>query len=274
MSTLKIIFDNAADRATITASSTSSVYTGVSNLVNEDKTKFHRSVGKTVTYTLTWVTTQSISGVGLPATNLTSEAIIRVQVYDSADLLVYDSADQWAAPGQNLVLWQWNAPLNANAFAYGGATKSVWWLDDYYPARRVVITLSDVNNPAGFIDNARLVVGGHWQTEYNPDYGAEVGLEDMSTTIRTESGVNFTDRAPMFDVQSFKLSYMPETDRATLMQIMRSHGVGKNLFISVVPRKESPVAEQDWIIYGKRENSLISYQVFQRHSSDVNIKGW
>lgn len=169
MKNLIIIHDNAADRCTsLTASNTSGTLYA-SNMLNDLKGLAHRSTGTSVSYTLTWANPQSVGGVGLPATNLTAEATIRVRLYSdtTGTTLVADSGTKYACPGLNLGMWDWTQPLNANAFAYGGASKSAVWFETHFSVRRCVIDLVDTANPAGYIDCSRLVVGAYWSPQYN-----------------------------------------------------------------------------------------------------------
>ncbi|HEY1102975.1 MAG TPA: hypothetical protein VGE70_06070, partial [Burkholderiaceae bacterium] len=150
MANLRIISDNAADRATIVASSTAGSY-GVANLKNELKGVPHRSGGTSVSFTLTWPNFQSVGGVAIPACNLTADATIRVRAWnaESGGTLLADTGNLFACPGANAGDPDWTVPLNANAFAFGGASKAVAFLNDHYAVKRVQIDLVDTLNAAG-----------------------------------------------------------------------------------------------------------------------------
>ena len=275
MSTLRIIHDNAVDRATsIVASTTASLSTAAENMRNDFKSKLHRSTGTSVTYTLQWASPQTIAGAGFPAINLTPDATIRLRLYNTSNTLIADTGAVTAVPGMPLGLWDWTGPLNGNAFAYGGTPICVIWFDTHYAGTSLVIDVVDPTNPAGYIDCARIVAGGYWATSYNPDYGAEAGIEDMTDNSRSDSGDFVSDRGPMYDRQSIQLNFMPEQDRARMMQIMRSNGSGRNLLLSTLTGNASTLAEQDWIIYGKKANNALSFSHFERHSTTLTVEGW
>lgn len=277
MTYLRIIHDNAADRATVTANTTASADTPASNLKTDVKAQMHRSTGTTAIYTLTWPTVETVGAVVLPATNLTAASQIRVEVFADADVLLHDTGLLWAAPGPPLGLWDWTLPLNANAFAFGGATKSHVWLPDHYPARKVVITVTDPDNAAGYIDNSRLVVGGFWQPKVGASLGASVGVQDMSTAERNENGSEVPQRSTLYDTLAINLDTLRPTDRLRMDMIIRSVGTTRCIQVSPVAGMATdvdPTLEQAWSVYGRRDNSTLNYRAFRIHSSQLNIRGW
>lgn len=79
MSNLHIIYDNAADRATLTASTTAGTL-GVANLQNNRKGCPWRATGTTARLGATWAAPERIGGVFLPFCNLSPTALMRVRV--------------------------------------------------------------------------------------------------------------------------------------------------------------------------------------------------
>lgn len=276
MPNLRIIHDNVADRATsLTASVTAGSLTAA-NMLTETKSDVHRSTTTSVTYTLTWANGETVAAVALPATNLTASATIQVRLYSdtAATNLIADSGAVYACPGLNLGLWDWTMPLNANAFAFGGVSKTAVWLADHYFAKACKIDLVDTGNPAGYIDCARIVAGGYWEPAHNASYGLEANIVDESTTTRNDAGSPVADRGPQYDTLSFSLQFMPEVDRARLMMIMRQCGVARNIFVSIFPKDASPIAEQDHMIYGHRANSGITADFYAAFSNKITMEGW
>ena len=174
MSNLRIIYDNVADRATSLTASTTAGSLLASNMQNDTKGIVHRSTGLTVVYTLTWTNLTTVGGVGLPATNLSADSTIRVQLYSdtACTTQLADSGTIYACPGNTLETWNWTLPLNANAFAFGGLSKSSCWFTNHYAVRGCKITLTDTSaNTAGYIDCSRLVVGPYWEPKQNVQNG-------------------------------------------------------------------------------------------------------
>ena len=275
MSTLHIIHDDQAASASISASSTAGTLVAT-NMLNDYKSLVHRSVGTSVSYTLTWASGISLGSVALPAVNLTADATIRVRAYDavSGGALVYDSGVRDACPGRGIEFWDMGHLWNANAFAHGGAAKSAVWLPEHVFARRVVIELADPGNPAGYLDCARIVVGPYWQATYNASYGASAGQVDRSTTSRTDAGELRTDRAGQHDAITLDLGALLPEDRQRASALIRQSGVGRNIFLSAHAGNGDPVLEQDWMIYGKRANSPLVNFAYRLHSMQLSIEGW
>lgn len=276
MPNLRLIHDNAADRATSLAASTTSGALVAAYLQNDFKGQVHRSTGTSVTYTLTWTAGETIGGVALPATNLSASATVRARLYSDTGgtTLIADSGTVYACPGLNLGLWNWSLPLNGNAFAFGGASKSAVWFSSHYFARRCVIDLVDTGNPAGYIDNARLVVGSYWEPAINAGYGVEANVVDRTSNSRNDAGDNLSDLGTKHDTLSLKLGNVGETDRARLMQIMRNAGAARNVFVSLLPGWVDAIAEQDHMIYGKRANAAVSFDHYAIFSNKIDIEGW
>lgn len=275
MPNLRILHDNALSRtATLTANTTSGSLVAA-NMQTEVKTAVHRTTGTTAAYTMTWTNLESIGGVALPATNLTSSATIRVRLYSDTvgTTQIADSGTISACPSNALGLHGWTGAINANAFPYGGASKVAVWFSTHYNARRCVIDVVDTTNPAGYIDCARVVVGPYWEAPVNAKYGVTSSPVDMSSTSRSESGDQFTRRGAMYETLSLSLQELPEASRSTLLKILRSVGSYRNIFVSLLPGAGAQV-EQDYMIYGKRSSSPISYDFFNTFSNQLEIEGW
>lgn len=274
MANIRIIYNNLADSASSVIASTTmgAGNLDASNMLNDYKGKIHRSTGTSVTYTITWGSSVSVGGVALPATNLTSSATIRVTLF-SGLTQVADSGTIYACPGTQLGLWNWSNPINANAFLYGGASKTAVWFSSHYSVTKVVINLVDSTNPAGYIDCSRLVVGPYWEPQYNVTNGIVSTLNDLSSSTRNESGDLVPDRSIIHDQLSFDFSVLLDTDRLLLTQLLKKTGVSSNLLVSVFPDNNSTL-EQMHIIYGKRSNSSINLERYGIYKHSMDIEGW
>ena len=269
MSELRIISDNAADRATVTVPGTA-VGLGVSNLKTNIKGQVCRVPGSTATITASWAADEAVAAVVLPACSLSADATVRVQVFDAADVLVIDTGERWAVPGTTLDNWDFTQPLNVNAFAEGAAICQIWF--EHVAARRVVVTLSDPGAP--FIDLARLVIGPYFAPARGPRFGAAVGTLDLSKTSRAASGDLRTDWAPRATTLSFDLDHIAAQDRARVRQLLAA-GTGKWLFVSLRADDQDPVREQDFCVYGKRVSSeTLAWVNAIHHATTIQMEGW
>lgn len=272
MSALRLIYDNAADRATIAASSTAGSL-GVKYLKTDRKAEVHRSIGTEVDFTLTWPGLETLGGVGLPAVNLTNTSEARALAYAGTEL-VADTGWRWAAPGLDAEAWDWDGELNGNAFPDGFHAKTTLWFSEQVAADKLVIQLRDPDNAAGYIDCARIVTGGYWQPAYNAGYGAQTAIVDTTSATRTDAGDLVTDRGTKNDTMTLDLSVLLPPDRARMQKLMRSNGASRPVFISAVATDGDPLMVQDWTVYGLRQNSSLTFASFGIHSNQLTIEGW
>lgn len=286
MPNLRLIYDNAVDRATSITASTQVAGFPVSNVQNDYKGKVHRSTGTSVTYTIQWDTAEPevIGGIVLPATNLQAQATIRVRCYSAIQgggTLMYDSTTVYACPGSLLEDWDWNLPINANAFAFGGLSKTAIWVNttpgdtaSQVACKSIIIDLVDTTNPIGYIDCARIISGAYWEPTYNVKRDTlNLTITDTSTTSRNNSGDLLSDRGIIHDHLTFDFSLLDNADKENLTRLLRNVGARKNIVVSVFP-EENSVREQDYIIYGKRSNSAIGQMFDKFYSHSVEMIGW
>jgi hypothetical protein len=273
MPNMRVISNNVADSATLSASTTSGAL-AAANMLNEYKGRVHRATGTSVTYTLTWTALQSIGAVVLPASNVSAAATIRVRLYSdtAGTTLVADSGTVLAAPALDLS-W-WGGTVNANSFAYGALAKTAVWFSTHVNARRCVIDIVDGSNPAGYIDCARLVVGAYWSPTYNAETGAQGGPYDTSAATRNDAGDLMPDRGIVYDTLTLDLKRLPEADRVQLLTIVRAAGTWKNILVSLLPGNTSAAAERDHMVYGKRANAGTAMDAWPYYSNRVEIQGW
>ena len=274
---LRIIHRNDIDQATSLAASTTAGSLAAALMQNnERKGDAHRSTGTSVTYTATWTGGVTLGGVALPATNLTAAATIRVRAYSdtACTALLQDTGTITACPGLAAVPWTWTGAYNANAFAYGALSKAVaWFAANQAGVKGLKVDLVDTGNPAGYIDCARLIAGPWWSPDWNPEHGATVMVEDASANTRNDAGDLVTDRAPVHELLTMKLPLLSESERAQLMQVARANGIWKNIFVALLPGDGS-AAEQDYMVYGKRKNTVMELPAFAIYAQTLDMEGW
>lgn len=272
MANIRIIYDDISTRTSSIVASSTAAPTSINNVLTEFKGQAHRSVGLSVQYDLNWSSLQTVGGVALPATNLSGEATIRVRAYNGASLLA--DVTTYACPGPDLDLWNWSVPLNANAFIFGGASKTAVWLPSQVACNRVLIDLVDtVANTSGYIDCSRIILGAYWEPTYNVANGINVTIADTSSTNRNESGDLVPNRSIIYDQMSFDFSVLLEADKLMLSQILRKVGTARNILVSVFPDNNSTL-EQNHMVYGKRSNSAINTELFGIYKHTIDIEGW
>jgi hypothetical protein len=271
MSNLRIIYNNIADTATIVANSTATGFS-VDNLKNTQKTSVHRSVGNTVSYTLTWTTAQKINAIALPATNLVAGATIRVQLYtELQDTEVIADTGTLTACKDRVVNLQGNITQPTyKDFGFGGATKTSVWLNRAYSVKKVIITITS----AATIDCSRLICGTYWESSRQANNGISLEFTDSSEITTTRSGNTYVDRKPISESISLDLEYLSNSDRQELLKLMRSWGSNGLVYLCVFPDNTNPELTQAYSIYGRSQNNSIQYTIFNLYGTALTINSW
>ena len=282
MANLRIIYNNVADSATITASTTVSTTPpngfAASNMQNTQKTSVHRSTStSTVTYTLTWSTAQAINCVALPATNLVAGDLITVKLYETstgdAAGPIAQLIDQQACAGRVMLLQNGNTTSTSADFAYGGATKTSIWFKQTYQAKALQITLTR-SSLVQQIDCARIICGQYWETSRQVTKGIDVGTEDQSEIITTRSGNTYVDKKTISDTLSFNLDYINDVDRKTFLQLLRSWGKNGLIYVCVFPDNANTEYTQAYSIYGRLQNTSLRYEYLGYYNTSIQLISW
>lgn len=271
MPNVRIIYDNVANSASITASTTATGFS-VANLKNDQKSSVHRSSSSNVTYTLTWTTAVQIQAVALPATNLVSGDQIRVQLYtETADATaVADSGTLAACTGKSQLLPDGTTIFNYVSFSRGTATKTSVWFSQTYTIKKMIITITSTNT----VDCARIVCGKYWESIRQVSNGISLGVEDNSEITYTRGGDMYVDTKHIKDTMNFELSMINDTDRLALLNIMRKYGIATPVYVCVFPDNTNPEITQNYSIYGRLQPSSINYMIFNNYSTSLNIISW
>lgn len=270
-STLRIVSDNAADRATITVSPGAVPTLPVGNLKTDIKSDVCRVNSGTVTLTLQWAEEEQISCVAIPACNASSDSEYRVRLYDAADALVHDTDWQWAAPGPILDHYDFTQALNVNGFIEGATIVSCW-LDDHYMAAKVVMDLRDPER--SYLDIARIVAGKDFKPRNGASYGSAFTIEDSTSASRAASGDLYIDRGTISASLILDLNHIDGADRHRFARILRE-GVGKFHFVGAIAGAADVSLDQDWSIYGVLASvSPMAFVTYGSHSTQYQIRGW
>jgi hypothetical protein len=272
---IRIIYDNAADRAALATSSTAGDLSAA-NLLTDIKAAVWRSVGPTGTITAIWAKAETIAGVALPFCNLTSLATVRVRGYvEAGDALpLFDTGAVYACPAPVLGLWNWGSqPFGSNAFAYGGAAYGRVWIPVPGAVKKLVIDIDDSTNPAGYVEVSRLVCGAYWSPQYNFDRNAPITPVDNSTHYRNGAGDLLTDIGTRHRKQTLNLSFLSPADRAAMWNILVGNGMPKPILISLYPDDVDALLEQTHQLYCKlMTTGAMSSPSFRRFANSLDLE--
>lgn len=272
MAGARFIFDNAADRALLTAA-TAAAGLGPANLQNDIKGQVCRLTGNSGQLVATWGNPQAVGAVVIPASSLGASSTIRVRGYADAAGAdeVLDTGVRFAAPGGILGNWDWTQPLNVNSFAWGFPPVVACYFE-HVAVRRILIDITDPG--AAFIDLSRLVMGRVLETQYNASYGQSDGIVDATKNERTASGDLRTELGPKAKLLGFTLECIRDSERAQIKQLC-TMGIGRSVFVSLCAQNGDPEKERDKSCYGKlRQPSAMTWTHFGLHQAAYEIEGF
>jgi hypothetical protein len=251
MPNLRLLADNAADRATVTTSTTSGTLTAA-NLLNNIKSLVWRATGTTASISASWASDEQVSCVVLPFCNLTSAATMRVRGYsDTAGTVqVLDTGTNAACPAPSVKLRGFTTAQALSAYAYGGGAFARAYFAQTN-VRKLVIDLVDAANPQGYVEASRLLAGAYWSPKYNADRGASLIPKDSTKNVRTEAGDLISDRGIRTKSLDINLSMMPAADRSAALEILLANGLSSPIFISLFPESADAKLDRDYQLYGK-----------------------
>ena len=272
---LRILFNNVADSATLTAT-TSATFFPTTNMQQDIKGKVWRSTSAiSNVLTLSWSTSQSINCIVLPYTNLSNSATIKVTLFSGINgtgSTLYTSS---TVPAISYSLPTWDISYTGvNAYSYGGGSIARVYLPSTVAnVQSIQITLVDSTNSQGYLEVARVLAGVYWSPKFNTDFGITIDLIDQSTHSRAQSGNIITDIGPVYKKLSFNLNYMNASDRDYLLQIMRLNGMRKPMYVSLFPIDTDTNKEATYQVYGKlSSNPTITHPMYSIYSSSITIE--
>lgn len=279
---LRIVWDNAADRGQIAASSEVGNL-AVANLRSDLKSKVWRGLTTNESVILQWDTREPVACIVFAFNNFTAGATMRVRGWEHAtDLFeTFDTGYLQCAPEGALGQFQWGAPLGENfyqrggapLFAYGFGGYGVIWLEGGWAVERLEVEVNDPNNPDGFVEAGRLIVGPYWTPLYNFDFGHSLWFEDSTKNTRTEAGDLRSEPGAKWRKVALSLSYMDAEDRVAVLRMARVLGKSKPLFLSMFPDSPDPMLEQSYQLWGKIVDSpKITNPQYEAYATQLEIE--
>lgn len=258
MSNLRILYDNVVDRAASLAANTTAGTLAVTNLQTDFKTDVHRTTGLTAVYTLTWSAQMTLNMAALCFTNLTAAATMQAQVYTNI-------GDASPALDTGAVLATGYAPyqaqggsLGVNNFPYGGFVHARGYFAAT-PGAKLVLTVADAGNSAGYLEAGRLVAGQYWSPANNPAYGPQLSPQSNAQHTRDGAGNLRTELRPKSRKLRLDLTrIVAAADRDAVYNILRANGMALPVFLSLFPQDADAAKEHEYQIYGKLSDSGIT----------------
>lgn len=257
MPNLRLLYDNVVDRAATLGANTTAGALAVSNLQTDIKTDVHRTTGTSAVYTLTWSASQTFNMAALAFSNLTAAATIQAQVFtNAADGVPALDTGAVVACGYTPYVPQ-GGSIGVNQFPYGGFVYGRVYFAAT-PGKKLVITISDAGNAAGYIEAGRLIAGQYWSPAYNAGYGPQLALPSNTQAKRDGAGNLRAEIRPKSRGLRLNLErIVSAADRDTVYSILRGNGA-LPVFLSLYPDDADAAKEQEHQIWGRLKDSALS----------------
>ena len=236
---VRILLENDADTATLSASPALVATLPVTNLQEPSRYKKARTTSTASQDILgTWSADRCLSSCTLYRHNLTKDATLRLQLYSGASQtgsVLYDSTAVAAHPSKALgdmdLVYD---PLATSVFTGWDWAFTTLWFSALW-CRSFRLTLADASNPAGYFEAARLVLGRHLEPFYNMDYGVELGWDEDTKLSRTDGGSLRSESTESFRRLKFSHNHLDDGSRARIVELTRVLGKRKDFFVSCYP---------------------------------------
>jgi hypothetical protein len=115
-------------------------------------------------------------------------------------------------------------------------------------------TITDADNPDGYIEIGRIVMGPVISPKFNPSFGLSLEAEDFSQHRRTEGLSLYTIGDGEARRLEFDLDHLIATDRQNLTRAFRRAGKRTDIYVSVFP-EAGGFDEAEYAFLGRRENN-------------------
>ena len=194
-----------------------------------------------------------LSGLSLWRHNLTSAAVLKLELFDGPNctgIQSYDSGFVPAVEPKTLGDLDWGLePLGASTFTAWELSYSVLWFP-LTATKSGRLTISDPTNSAGFLEVCRVYLGRAFEPEVNVDLGHSLQWETTTESARTAGGTVHTLETATFRSLRFNLSHIQPTERGAFFDYTRRVSTHRDFFVSLRP-EQGGSAERDYSFAAK-----------------------
>jgi hypothetical protein len=247
-SNLALIYENYADRGTLSGGSWQSGSLKLANLQTPYLAEVARSTSAAeadTQFTIDFGAPYIISGICFGPCNVRPDALCRYRAYDDNGL-VYDSG-LLQFPGSTVdsanLEWEDGGFWEGTSREFDDLFKGIYLI--HLPplplaCERITVEIMDAGNPAGFIEIGRLICGKAWSPKYNYGYdGNSLDFEDLTDREEGRSGARFFNPRPNRRSFSFGFDYLPEAQ--TFQDVYRiATRSGTHRQVVIIPNPGDP----------------------------------
>lgn len=129
----------------------------------------------------------------------------------------------------------------------------------WFPATLVSsyrLTITDADNPDGYLQIGRIIAGEVLSPEYNPAYGVPLVYEEASEHSRTEGhSLRTIGGGEQSRKLSLDLAFVSEIDRQAITNSMLPAGRKRDVYVSVFPERGG-VTEAEYAFLARRQDDF------------------
>ena len=219
MSSLRILTDDAAASATITASTTAGAL-AATNVITNEPSEVWRATSTTAFLTLTFPAARSIDSVVLGWTNIAPGAVVTVELFaaDADTVPVAQATPPIHAPLQDM-------PINVVA-----------WFAQETPCRKLRITVS---GNAANVQIGRVMAGARALHGWPATAQTSIAFVDKSSAARTESGSVRVEASKVHRVATIPIFASLPSESSALLALAAT-GKTRVAFVSLFSAPDDP----------------------------------
>jgi len=200
-----------------------------------------------------------VSCIALVRHNLGSSGLRRIQLFNGSEP-VYDSGPIPTALLIPAGIWRagidpWGATYNDQL--PGAMPATVLWLPTAYVTTHYRITLDDPDNPDGFMEVGRILIGDTFTPQFNFSWSPRATWQESGVHKITEGGslrtIGIGDQRRRIEIN---LDWLIDTDRTQLISRLARVGMGSDVLISLYPNSDSTFLELEGMMICRREQPL------------------
>lgn len=277
MDNARLIFNNVWDTAILAQSkgSTEPALTIENSQKYNNSRIFRTSDTAEVEILFDFSSPEFIEAFSLWRHNLTSSAQIRIELFNDANQtgdLVYDSGLLYADIPKTLGDMVFGKdPLGISAYTgWETATRSIWF-DQTYVVKSGRLTITNPDNPDGYIEIGRIYSGEVFSPRFNTDLGHSFKWETDVSQKPTAGGTVHTLDAATYRTLSFNLSHLDSSDRAVFADLTRILSTHKDFFIALRPNIGGAI-ERDYSFAAKFTQIPSIKAQASRYETQCNIR--
>lgn len=278
MSNIRFLYDNAADRATITASTTSGSLAAANLKADERAAVWRSTTNGATTLLLEWGAAENVGAVCMAWTNLTALATVQIKGFTvPADYPASPVFTESFSPDSALALGEFVFgvdPLAASGAQRARVASQVQcWLSATFSVRKLLITITDTTNILAYIEASRLATGPYITPVRNADQqGFSIGWVEQTKPQRAESRDLRVEALGRWRRLQVNLAILEPTSRNFILSMV-ANGLGRGVWASVFPDDAETSTKQLHGFWGAFvQDTMFGYPVFDNWSAPLIVE--